>query len=127
MALALNRVAFLELLLNYGVSVQSILTENFLQFLYGYVAIIRTNCSPIKYEAADYCDFEEIDLVPELCHLIEHKKSLTSKSFCIKLDVIKKNINKLCNRFIKKGDEICTEVSLINSVILFSCSVSVDS
>ena len=115
MALALNRVAFLELLLNYGVSVQSILTQNVLQFLYGYVATVRTNCSPIKYEAADFCVFEEIDLVPELCQVIEHTKGFASKKFSIKLDVIKKNINKLCNRFIKKGDEIYTEVSLINS------------
>ena len=111
MALALNRVKFLELLLNYGISIQSILTQNFLQFLYGYVAIVRNNCSPIKYEAADFCNFKEINLVPELCHVFEHTKGFASKNFCIKLDVIKKNINNLCNRFIKKGDEISTEVS----------------
>ena len=117
MALALNRVAFLELLLNYGVSAQSILTQNFLQFLYGYVAIVSANSSPIEYEAADYCNFEneEKDLVPELCHIIDHKKGFVSKNICIKLDVIKKNINKLCNRFLKRGDEIYTEVSLITS------------
>ena len=115
MALALDRVQFLKLLLNYGVSVQSILTQNLLEFLYGYVTIVRTNSSPMKYEEADYCDFEKKDLVPELCRLIEHKKGSACKNVCIKLDVIKRNINKLCDCFIKKGDDISTEVSLNNS------------
>ena len=114
MALALDRVQFLKLLLNYGVSVQSILTQNLLEFLYEFVTIVRTNSSPIKYEEADYCDFEEKDLVPELCRLIEHKKRSACKA-CITLDVIKRNINKLCDCFIKKGDDISTEVSLNNS------------
>ena len=114
MALALDRVQFLKLLLNYGVSVQSILTQNLLEFLYGFVTIVRTNSSPIKYEEADYCDFKEKDLVPELFRLIEHKKRSAWKA-CIKLDVIKRNINKLCDCFIKKGDDISTEVSLNNS------------
>lgn len=115
MALAQNRVTFLEVLLNCGVNLQSFLTQNILQFLYGYVAIVRTNYSPIKYESGDYCDVEENDLVSELCQINESKKRLTLKKSGIKLDVIKKNINKLCNRFMKKGNEIYTEVSLINS------------
>ena len=68
MALALDRVAFLELLLNYGVSVQSFLKKNLLEFLYGYRALVRTNCSTMKYEENDYLvmNIEEREKVSEL-------------------------------------------------------------
>ena len=68
MALALDRVAFLELLLNYGVSVQSILNKNLLEFFYGYRALVRTNCSTMKYEENDYLvmNIEEREKVSEL-------------------------------------------------------------
>ena len=110
MALALDRVAFLELLLNYGVSVQSILNKNLLGFLYGYRALVRTNCSTMKYEENDYLvmNIEEREKVSELWSFNEHEED----KVCIKLEVIQKNINKLCKRFIKKGDYIYSKVIL---------------
>ena len=107
MALALDRVAFLELLLNYGVSVQSILNQNLLEFLYGYVARVHTN-STMKYTENDYCSLTEKEKVSELWGFPEHEEA----EVCIKLDVIEKNINVLCKRFIKKGDVIYSQVNL---------------
>ena len=108
MALALDRVAFLELLLNYGVSVQSILNQNLLEFLYGYVALVRKNWSTMKYKKNDYCSLIEKKKVSELWGITEHEED----KVCIKLDVIQKSINKLCKRFIKKGDVIYSKVNL---------------
>ena len=109
MALALDRVAFLKLLLNYGVSVQSILNQNLLEFLYGYV-LVNTNCSTMKYEKNDYCRLseKEKEKVSELMGFLEHEED----EVCIKLEVIQKNINNLCKCFIKKGDDIYFKVNM---------------
>lgn len=57
MALALNRVEFLELLLYYCVSVKGILTKPVLEFLYGYASFKYQ--SPIKEMVRDddYCKY----------------------------------------------------------------------
>ena len=47
MALALNNVEFVELLLEYGVSIGSILTKEVVEFLYGYRALDKS--SPMRY------------------------------------------------------------------------------
>ena len=48
MALALNRSEFVRTLLNHGVSLHSLLTNEVLQFLYGYRS--HTPTSTLKYE-----------------------------------------------------------------------------
>ena len=76
MALALDCVTILELLLNYGVSVQSILNKNLLEFLYGYRALVQTNCSTMKYEENDYVEMniKEREKVSELWSFNEHEE-----------------------------------------------------
>ena len=113
MALALDRIAFLELLLNYGASVQSILNQNLLEFLYGYVALAHTSGSTMKYKKNDYCSLIEKEKVSELLVFTEHE----GDKVCIKLDVIQKNINKFCKCLIKERDVIYSKVNL--SIIKF--------
>ena len=112
MALALNRVAFLELLLNYCVGVNSFLNKPLLEFLYGYAS--RSNLSPIKEmldENNDYYSFDKsykhYNIVRTLCSYTGQK---TSKC-CIELSKIRDKIVKiLCCRMIKKGHSEFIEV-----------------
>ena len=118
MALALNRVDFLELLLNYCVSVNSILTESLLQFLYGYQS--RISQSPIKemIEDKDYCsvddNYKHYNTIKTLCGYTGQE---TSKC-CIQLSKIEDVVNKSCGNMIKKGHEKFIEVILK----IFMCS-----
>ena len=47
MALAMNNVEFVELLLDYGVSISTILTKDVIEFLYGYRSYDKS--SPMRY------------------------------------------------------------------------------
>ena len=111
MALALNRVDFLELLLHYCVSVKAILTQPVLGFLYGYASYKYQ--SPIKemVRDVDYCKYEEtkyFDTVKTLCSYTGQKLD----KCCIKLSKIKDIIRRLCGRLIAKGDEDFIQVIL---------------
>ena len=111
MALALNRVEFLELLLYYCVSVNAILTKPVLEFLYGYASYKYQ--SPIKemIRDVDYCKYEEpkySDTVKTLCSYTGQKLD----KCCIKLSKIKDIIRKLCGRMITKGNEDFIQVIL---------------
>ena len=112
MALALNRVDFLELLLNYCVSVNSILTKSLLQFLYGYQS--RISQSPIKemIETKDYCSVDESDkhynTIKTLCGYTGQEMN----KCCIQLSKVGDVVKKLCGNMIKKGHEKFIEVIL---------------
>lgn len=111
MALALNRVEFLELLLYYCVSVKGILTKPVLEFLYGYASFKYQ--SPIKEMVRDddYCKYEETkysDTVKTLCSYTGQKVD----KCCIKLSKIKDIVRRLCGRMIPKGDEDFMQVIL---------------
>lgn len=111
MALALNRVEFLELLLYYCVSVKGILTKPVLEFLYGYASFKYQ--SPIKEMVRDddYCKYEETkysDTVKTLCSYTGQKVD----KCCIKLSKIKDIVRRLCGRMITKGDEDFMQVIL---------------
>lgn len=113
MALALNRVAFLELLLNYCVSVSSFLTKPLLEFLYGYAS--RSNTLPIKdmvdedndYYPADE-NYKHYNTAKTLCSYTGYEASKCS----IQLSKIRDIIKILCGRMIKKGHEEFIEVIL---------------
>ena len=123
MALALNRVDFLELLLNYCVSVNSILTKSLLQFLYGYQS--RISQSPIKEMIEDkhYCSVDEnckhYNTIKTLCGYTGQE---TSKC-CIQLSKIGGLVEKLCGNMIKKGHERFIEVILKTLCVVSSTCV----
>ena len=111
MALALNRVAVLELLLNYCVGVSSFLTKPLLEFLYGYAS--RSNTSPIKEMVDEDNDYYPVDgnykhynTVKTLCSYTGYETSKCS----IQLSKIRDIIKILCGRMIKKGHEEFIEV-----------------
>ena len=102
MALALNHVGFLELLLNYYVSVSSILTKPLLEFLYGYAS--RINLSPIKemFNDSDYSKIEKtynhLHTVKKLCNYAGQDTTRC----CIPIPKIRKIVKKFCSRLINK-------------------------
>ena len=111
MALALNRVDFLELLLHYCVSVKAILTQPVLGFLYGYASYKYQ--SPIKemVRDVDYCKYEETKYSDTVKTLGSYTGQKLDKC-CIKLSKIKDIIRRLCGRLIAKGDEDFIQVIL---------------
>ena len=113
MALALNRVAVLELLLNHDVNIKSFLKTTLLEFSYGYAS--RSNFSPMKKmidEDKDYDSFKGDDkhykTVTKLCSYNGQEVEKCS----IDLSKIEVIVKRLCRSMIKAGHEDFTEVML---------------
>lgn len=113
MSLAMNNVEFVEILMEYGVCISAFLTEELMNFLYGFRSYDKS--SPLRSE------FHNDDYEP----IPAYSKNLTAyKTMCSQDDLvstsnvmlprerIERLIHELCHDLIRKGNEGFVEVRL---------------
>ena len=113
MALAMNNVEFVRLILEYGVSINSFLTNEVLEFLYGFRSYDKG--SPLRYELqdSDYkpasanCDNDSVYKA-----LVAYEDQISMNRILIPRDRIESLIADICSTFFKFGTEKFIEVSL---------------
>ncbi|XP_047126609.2 transient receptor potential cation channel subfamily M member 1 isoform X2 [Hydra vulgaris] len=100
MALAMDRVEFVKLFLNYGISIQSLLSPDVLQFLYGYrckkpLSVLNHLTTKKNFTAArgDY-----LDVMVTLCSYDKYDPNNISLS----LNKVKKIVNAACSIFMRQ-------------------------
>ena len=111
MALALNRVEFLELLLHYCISLKSIIKKPVLEFLYGYASYKYQSPINKMIKDDDYFGYDDPDYSATVKTLCTYTGQQTNKC-CISLSKIEEIIRRLCTRLITKGNEKIMEVLL---------------
>ena len=112
MSLAMNRVDFVRTLLSYGISVNTILTTERLEFLYGYRAHIMDSSLRYKINKIDNVSTStnggvDKDVIKLLC---SYEQGLNSGKCSIPRSVIRKIIKEMCSKFIREGTEEFIEV-----------------
>ncbi|XP_065684239.1 transient receptor potential cation channel subfamily M member 1 isoform X1 [Hydra vulgaris] len=102
MALAMNRVDFIKLFLNFGISIQSLLTADVLQFLYGYG--FKNHHSVFKKLIKDKhylpATGDYIKVMKTLCRYKNHNPANISLS----LKKIQKIIGRACSIFVRNKE-----------------------
>nr|XP_047126609.1 transient receptor potential cation channel subfamily M member 1-like isoform X3 [Hydra vulgaris] len=100
MALAMDRVEFVKLFLNYGISIQSLLSPDVLQFLYGYrckkpLSVLNHLTTKKNFTAAcgDY-----LDVMETLCSYDKYDPN----SISLSLNKVKKIVNAACSIFMRQ-------------------------
>ena len=116
MALAFGRIEFIRLLLDRGVSIQTILTNEVLQFLYGH----QSHCenSTLKYLLSenDYVEASSTERFRYVINYICRYSGIDTKFGAISRTSIEAIIQKLCGSFVCVGHEKFTEVCLLFGV-----------
>ena len=111
MALAMDRIDFVKLFLNYGISIQALLTPDVLEFLYGYRSkgahsILNRLIKKSNYLSASG-KFKEV--MEQLCSYEKYDP----KTISISLSTIKDVVNDACSDFMRRKTDQFIEV--INS------------
>ena len=121
-ALAMDNVDFVQLLLEYGVTIGSFLTNEILEFLYGYRSY--DSFSPIRWEISDKdykpCNMSGIN--GEIYRGLCESRGLDSHNIAIPRKVIENIMNDLCEGLVKIGNEKFLEASIF---FFFFCLVLV--
>ena len=112
MALALGRVDFVKLLLDQGVSIHSILTNEVLQFLYGYQSYMDNSTLRYEFSENDYVNADSSEAYKYIINLVCSYGGINPRYCAIPRNIIESVIQKLCYTFIREGDERFTEVSI---------------
>ena len=134
-ALAMNRVDFVKLFLSYGISIQTLLTVDILEFLYGYryrVAHLKNklnllNYFDIKEDLKLSCDKKLSEDVKTIMQLLCKYENLDPEHISISLKKIKEAIHRACHVFMNHGTDQFIEVIFIvievSFIVLFSVSL----
>jgi len=105
MALALDRLDFVRLLLKNCVSVNTFLTRNLLEFLYGYRSKMMTSSLRFEINDKEYTAIDmnstHVDTLKTLCGY----ESYNVLSCSIPYSVIRRTVQHLCGRIKKQGNE----------------------
>ena len=116
MAIAMNRVDFVNLFLSYGISIQSILTPQVLEFLYGYLCqnshSILNLVLKKEYEPAS-------GIYKDVMQLLCSYEKYDDKKISISLTKIKSVIKDACSVFMKQRNDQFIEVLFSNNSIFF--------
>lgn len=111
MALAMNNVDFVELLMEYGVCISLFLTNELMEFLYGFRSYDKS--SPLRYEVLD----REYKAIPKYSEnagiyktLCAQDELVSPSSVMIPRCLIEVLVRHLCNPIIRKGNETFIEV-----------------
>lgn len=113
MALALDRLDFVRLLLKNCVSVNTFLTRNLLEFLYGYRSKMMTSSLRFEIKQEEYTAIDmnctHVDTLKTLCGY----ENYNILSCCIPYSVIKRTVQHLCGRIKKQGNKDFLEVKFL--------------
>lgn len=112
MALAMDNVEFVKLLLEYGVSISSFLTNEVLEFLHGYRSYNKN--SPLRYEISEkeYKMYHMAGINTNIYNFICVYTQLHTSYVAIPRKVIEKAMEDLCSGLVKIEDEKFIEVSI---------------
>ena len=105
MALAMNRVSFVRLFLKYGVSINTVLNQKNLEFLYGYCSKVHSYA--YKFDEKHYKSSAHEHVIKLLCGY--GNCSITASSIPVK--VIIAAFKKLCSKFMRDGSEQFVQVT----------------